>query len=233
MTDTNTWWPLPSPDALGNMLGADDVRDAVKETILTWSPYYLAVLSSRLADAGRIGNKSQNPNPLPCFGTWQNDPEHRSFGAGQLASFLVTVPATVGDPYLSNTRQWRAKWRAQVVLQVFGTTWEEAADLISWYEKVVRWCLLQHRDLGGLAAGLNWVGNQYTGKLHASTRTEAQVVCAYNVDVPDVTDGRGPLTVPTQFLPTPQDPTVDDVVVTVTAIPDAAPDPPQYPVEDD
>lgn len=217
MSDVNSYWRLPQPDSLGELVGADDVRNAVKATILEWSPYYLAIVSSRLEDSGIIGGQSQQDAPLPDFGVWENDPEHRSLGTGQPAAFLVTVPATVGSPDVQGSGQIRTTFRAQVVLQVFGTTWEKAADLTSWYEKAARWCILQHRSLGGFAASTKWIGNQYSGKIHTSTRTEAQAVMAFDIQVANAIEiGRGPQAVPSLPLPPDDDPTVATTVTTVT-----------------
>ena len=217
-----TYWPTPTPDQLGAMIGADDVRDNVKATILTWSDYYLGVLSTRLAAAGRIGGVvdgvKQPPNPLPSFGKWVNEPKFRNLGTGEPASFLVTVPATTGTPVLQGNREYIATWRVQVEVRVFGTSWEEAADLTSWYEKVVRWCVLQHRSLGGFAMGTKWIGVQYTGEEHTSTRTVGRAVLGFDVEVADVTDVRGPSIVPT--VPPGDDPTVLTEIITLTRIPD-------------
>lgn len=215
---TNPYWPLPTPDSLGEIIGADDVRDNVKATIDTWAPFYLSALSARLATAGRIGGKGQPNNPLPSFGTWTNQPAHRSWGTGQPAAYLVTVPATSGTPDLQGNRKYIAIWRVQVNIQVFGTTWQEAADLVSWYEKVVRWCVLQHRSLGGFAMSTKWAGVQYSATVHDSSRTLGQAVIGFDVQVGDVIDlGRGPSTVPTGIPP--QDPTVETVIVDLTRVP--------------
>lgn len=224
---TNAYWPTPAPDSLGNILGADDVRDAVKATILTWSPYYLRALSSRLFDAGRIGKTvsgvKQPPYPLPPFGVWVNEPRFRNVGTGEPPAFLVTVPATVGTPDLHGDRSYTASWRVQVTVRVFGTSWEEAVDLVSWYEKVVRWSVIQHRSLGGLAMSTKWAGTQYTGEEHTSTRTEGQAVLGFDVQLADVVEVRGPSVVPDD-LPG-QDPSVETVLFALDLL-DPLPVPP-------
>lgn len=215
---TNPAWPLPSPDALGPMVGADDIRDAVKATIDAWSPYYLGVISQRLTAAGRIlpGRKTQLPN----FGHWRNDPQHRNLGAGQPAACLVTVPATVGVPKRMGTGLVWATWRSQVHVVVYGTDWQEAADLTSWYEKAVRWCILQHRSLGGVANTTTWVGSQYSMVQQTGTRTVDQVVLGFDVVVPDVVDTtRGPIEPPKLPTPPTPDPTVEDVVLDLVKVP--------------
>lgn len=222
MTDpVNTYWPLPSPDSLGNMVGADDVRRAVKRTILTWAPFYLGMVSQREALAGNIGNSSQPPNPLPNFGKWVNRMQNRSLGTGMPAAFIVTVPATVGKPEIQGNRSVKAVFRAQVIVQVFGSDWETTADLASWYEKAVRWSIVQHgaladNDGNPFATRTNWVGNQYSGEMiHEGTRTYGECVTAFDVLLPDVIDIIGPDTVPTPPVVPDDDPTVDDVIVTL------------------
>lgn len=214
---TNVYWPLPVPDSLGGLVGADDVRDAIKATILEWSPYYIAVLSTRLATAGVIGQPQQISAPLPNFGTWVNEPDKRNFGSGQPAAFLSKVTGTVGEPVVQGNGQVIATWRSQVTVQVFGTTWEEAADLGSYYEKVVRWCILQHKSLGGFAMSTKWMGHTFNGKLHTGTRTVGEIVLAFDVKVGNVIDvNRGPATVPSPPVAPAPDETVASTVVTIT-----------------
>lgn len=209
----NPFWPLPYPDSLGGIIGADDVRDAVKATILEWSPFYLFAISGRLVAANKITAKQ---SPLPNFGKWVNDPTHRNLGTGEPAAFLVTVPATVGTPFQEGDGAYKAVFRSQVEVAVFGTSWEEAADRVSWYEKVVRACVIQHKDLGNFAMGVKWAGVQYSGEEHTSSRTVGIATLGFDVTVADVIDaGRGPATVPDPFAIPAQDPTVESVLVTV------------------
>lgn len=222
MTSTNVYWPEPYPDSLGGLVGADDVRDNVESTIVTWSAFYLTALSGRLAFDNRIGGANQPPNPLPDFSDWPNQSQFRNYGVGQAASFYVTVPGTSGVPELQGNRNYIATWRAQVEVSVLGTTWKEAADLVSWYEKVVRWCIIQHRSLGGFAMATAWAGATYTPGEHTSTRTEANAILGLDVTVNDVIDATGgPATVPSG-IPT-GDPTVLTTDVTIIKVPDTQP----------
>lgn len=217
---TNLFWPTPAPDQLGPMIGPGDVRDAVKATILEWETWYLSVLSTRLT--GKIGGRSQPANPLPNFGTWVNEPANRSWGTGQPAAFLVTVPATVGVPDRQGSGLVNATWRAQVEVQVFGTTWEETTDLVGWYQSVILWSLLQHSSLGGFAMATKWVGSQYRREVHTSTRTSGHCVLGFDVKVADVIDtNRGPSVVPSGAPG--QDPTVLTTPFTLTRTPDTRP----------
>jgi hypothetical protein len=220
MSETNPYWPLPIPDSLGPLVGADDVRDSLKATIDEWSPFYLAVISSRLAEAQRIGGPSQAPNPLQSFGTWVNEPEARSWGTGMPACYLVTCPGTIGEPRIEGSRKVWATWRAQVIVNVFGTDWQLTADLTSWYEKAVRASVLQHGSLGGISDKTRWVGNTYAGKEHEGNRVFGQLVMGFDVLTPDVIDlSRGPATVPDPPIPPPDDPTVETVDVAVDRVP--------------
>lgn len=222
----NPYWPAPQPDSLGMMAGADDVRDALKATIDTWSAYYVTILSQRLAEAGLIGGRDQPPNPLQGFETFTNQPGYRNIGTGQPAVYLVTVAGTVGTPAMRGTGAIEAVYRANVEVHTFGTDWQEAADLTSWYEKAVRWSILQHRSLGGVANTTSWLGTSYSkgdAGGHSSKRTEGIAQMGFNVKMPDVIDVfRGPSTVPVgggSGGPPPDDPTVDDVIFDLTKVP--------------
>lgn len=223
---TNIYWPPPEPDALGALVGADDVRDALRATIDLWSPYYVSIISARLAVEGLIGNPGQTAIPLSNFGKWVNEPTARSIGTGQPAAYLVRVLNTVGVPHVQAQGYGRtaATWRAAVTVQVFGTDWQEAADLTSWYEKAVRASVMQHRSLGDFATSTKWMGNSYAGEVHNSSRTEGQCILNFDIAVNDVIDvNRGPLQVPSPPLTPGPDPTADEFIVTLTKIPDDAP----------
>lgn len=222
MSTTNPAWPLPEPDAIGPLVGADAARDAIKATIELWTPFYLANVSARLLAAGKIGTKTspvKSPQ-LATWGTWRNEPNFRSLGTGQPAAFLVTVAGTVGKPKIQATGLVLATYRAHVTVQVFGTTWQEALDLASWYETVARACVMQHRSLGGVtAAPTYWVGSNYAVEEHTATRSVAKATLGFDVTLPDIINVlRGPSVPPA--TPTPgQDETVDEVVVDLTRVP--------------
>lgn len=213
---TNTAWPLPVPDALGPIVGADDVADAVVATLKEWSPYYVAMVSGRVQGADKIGGRSQPSAPIEQFSKWISEDEYRNVGSGRPASYEVRVPATVGVPERKGTGLYIATWRTQVTVQYWGTDWQEARDGTSWYEKVVRWSLLQHKSLGGFAQSTKWIGSSYARGGHTSSRTEGQCVMGFDVKVFDVVDDtRGPKVVPVPAVVPDQDPTVESTVVTL------------------
>jgi hypothetical protein len=220
VTTTNPYWPLPSPDSLGTLVGADDVRNAVKRTITEWSPYYLAIVSERLVDEGIIGGPNQQSAPLDNFGKWDREPINRSIGTGQPAAFLVTSPGTIGAPTLQGNRQYRATYRAIVTIFVFGTTWEQCSDRTSWYEKATRMSVLNNRGLYGLATGTKWLGSVPEALEHDSTRTLGQCKLTFDVAVPIAAEIRGPASVPVPPVAPPQDPTVETTAVTLNLVPD-------------
>jgi hypothetical protein len=217
---TNLYWPTTNePDTLGPLLGADDVRDAMRDTIDLWAPYYIGVLSERLYAASRIGNKNPNPNPLPNFGKWTNTPDYRTIGTGQPASYQVRVIGADDTEMQANGRV-AAMYRCRVDLQCWGTSWFEAADLTSWYEKVIRWCILQHRSLGGLANATRWISTSYSGTEHSSTRTLGEAVVMFDVALLNTIDmSAGPLAPLTPPNPPPPDYTVETVLVDLTKVP--------------
>lgn len=213
MSTSNPVWPVPEPDAAGPIRGADTARDAVRDTIDLWSPYYLGVLSKRLAATGRI------QKPLQHFGHWRNTPSYRSIGTGQPAAFMVTVAATMKDPDVQANGLVIATWRTQVRVLVYGTTWQQASDRTAWYEQAVLLSVLQHRGLGGVAKATKWAGSAYAVAEHTSTRTVQQVTIGLDVTLDNVLSVRaGPATPPTSGTPG-QDPTADDVVVNLTKVP--------------
>ena len=225
---SNVEWPTASPDGLGEIVGADDVRDAVKATIDTWSPYYLSILSQRLATANRIGptgplngqDQPIIPTPLQSFGTWENEPTFRSIGTGMPAMYLVTSPGTVGVPKRRGDGTHDATYAAVVTVHVFGLDWQTTADLTSWYEKVVRWSVMQHRSLGSLASTVKWLGSAYEREEHDSKRTLGRALLRFDVVIEGVLDDtRGPASVPAEpWTPPGVDPTVQSTTAEVSTL---------------
>lgn len=216
---SNIYFPQPEPDSLGAIVGSDDVRDAVAATIGTWSPFYIAVLSTRLAAAGKIGptgplngqNQPIIPTPLSAFGTWENEPTFRNVGTGMPAAYLVSSPGTAQRPERAGDGSWRAVYAAMVQVQVFGLDWQTTADLTSWYEKAVRWSIMQHRSLGGFAENTAWMGTVYEKGRHFAKRVEGVARIRFDVRVLDILeDNRGPKTLPPPpFVAPTLDPTVE------------------------
>lgn len=226
LAPANVFWPLRQPDPVGPIIGADDVRDRVKHIIEKWSPYYIATVSERLEDGGKIGGDGQMDAPLPDFGVWTNEPQYRTFGTGQSPSFLVTVPQIIGEPVCRSDGSYIAVFRAQVITEVFGTTWEEAADLIAWYETVVRLCILQNRSLEQFAMSTKWSGMTIRSEEHDGTRTRAQAVSLFDVQVGNVINVLfSPTEPPFPPEPPPPDETVESTLVTVLRVPPDQPMP--------
>jgi hypothetical protein len=217
VVEANRYWPSAAPDPLGPLLGADDVRDATRAVIETWSPYYLSIVSQRLLAAGKLGEGSPYPNPLRDFEYWTLEPSNRAGGTGSSPVFLVTVPNTIGKPRLRGNGTYISVWRSQVLVDVYGKTWEAAADLVSFYEKAVRLSVLQHRSLGGLAMSTSWQGTQLRASEHAGTRVEAQAILAFDVQVDGSASILGAPAAPlAPAQPPPADPTVETTVVQVS-----------------
>lgn len=213
---TNVEWPLPVPDALGPNVGADDVADAVLVILDIWTPYYVAMISGRVQAAGKIGGRSQPNAPLPPFGKWINEDEFRNVGTGRPAAYEVRVPATVGEPELRGNGNYDVTWRCQVNVQYWGTDWQEARDGASWYEKAVRWSILQHGALAGFANRTNWKGTSFQRGGHSSSRTEGIAVIGFDVRVRNTFDvTRGPTEVPSPPVVPDQDPTVETTAATI------------------
>lgn len=204
-------FPPATPDIYGQILSARDVRQALLNTIQTWSPQYIAEIATVTG------------LPLQPFGSWEAVYDNRALPPDQTAACWTTCTTT--DPKRPPRRQgdgiYSTVWIADANIVCYGTTWDEAADLIAAYTSAVRALTVQQGSLGGFASNTRWLGEASKEIEHQRTRTVQVATISFAVTVNGTVNTlTGPAT-PTPPTPpgTSGGPTVATTSVTVDAYP--------------
>jgi hypothetical protein len=129
----------------------------------------------------------------------------------------LAEPPEYGAGGLSPLSGW---WDVAVAAITSASDGEAAARLSKWYAAIARRVLLQHGDLGGLAAGVRMTDESYDLVPFEDGRVHAGAEVGFAVRVEDFTDPRaGVLEPPEDPYADPGDePSVDDVIVTVERV---------------
>jgi len=198
-------FPPTTPDLFGPIVGADDVRQAVRATLQTWSQTYINELAYR---TGR---------QLKDFRSFAYQYEYRTLTVDQSPACWVTVPGTRGQPERQGSGPIRVHWVSDVSVVVNGGLWAETADLVALYLKAVRTIILQHGSLQGFAESTMWLSERYAPVGNeAAGRTLGVGVATFEHVVANCVNWQaGPKTVPIGAGTTPG-PTVASVNVTLT-----------------
>jgi hypothetical protein len=200
-------FPPDAPDVYGQVLSAYDVRQALLETIQTWSPQYITEIASVKAVT------------MAPFGLWEAIPENRALPPDLTAACWTTCTTT--DPKRPPQRQgdgtYAAVWVADANIVLFGTDWQTTVDLIANYSAAVRALVLQHGSLGGFAVTTKWLGEASKELEHQRTRTVQLAVISFAVTVQGAVNTLVGPTTPTPPTPpgTSGGPTVATANVTV------------------
>lgn len=203
-------FPPLEPDIFGPIVGADDVRDAVRNTIRRWSPTYIAAMAAR------------SDKPLVPFDHWDTLYEYRALPSDQGPACWVTCSGVVGDPLRQGSGVTSAVFEADVHIVINGLDWQETSDLTSAYTKTVRALLLQQGGLDGFVGvdgGTKWVAEKYQEIAHEARRSLGVGVSRFHITVDGVVNtSAGPKAAPVPAF-TPGGPIVDEVVVGITKLP--------------
>lgn len=192
-------------DVFGTILTGAAVEQAAVDTLAAWHGTYLAELERR--SSGRWA-----PGDLPRVRRWlaaadmEKFPEH-GLPTGIVINSTATAGARAGDG------RWSGDWPLEVAIIVQAHT---PRALAMAYAAAARVALLQHPDLGGLASGCRWLGDEYGAIPFDDTRSLDAGVTRLTVTVDDVmTDTLTPLQPSDPDAP-PDYPTIETVTVEET-----------------
>jgi hypothetical protein len=160
------------PDVFGPAAGGHTVRQAVRDTLQTWTPTYIALIAQRLG------------LDMAPFQQWIALSEYRALPQNYTAACWPTCLGTRGTPQRQGNGIYRAAYGIEVSTLVYGGDWDQTEDLTSAYNLAARMALLQHRDLGGVADALGWISETYAVASHTNTRTLGVYRAVYEVWLP-------------------------------------------------
>lgn len=206
ITPQQVGFPVIEPDVFGPIVGADDVRDAVRDTIKQWSPVYIAEMAAR------------SDQPLVPFRHWETLYQYRELGASDGPACWVTCAGTFGEPQRQGNGNVKAVWIVDTHVVVYGLDWAETADLTAKYVKTVRALLLQQsvQPVTGTDGVVRWISESYAEVAHEARRSLGVGVSRFHITVDAVVNtAAGPFEVPVQPLAAGGE-TVDSVSITIT-----------------
>lgn len=171
---------------IGPLISADDVCDAVEDTLVTWLPS----VSAEIAAAKNVSLPAVTSYSMP-------DPQALRSGSAELPALVVSSPGLASPPQRDGEGMYRAAWTVVVSVFARGVDYRDTARVVRGYALAVRTSLLQHPSLGDFASELVWVNEEYDALDPAAARTAGGAFITVQVVVDDVTDAYGgPLIAP-------------------------------------
>jgi hypothetical protein len=181
----------------GPIVGADDLRAAVRDHLSAWAPAYIAEVARQAGlDADAVPPFRQYDVRTELDGL----PDYDALPALQVLCDELTPRLLDADGDIF------ADAVVQVRVYAAGRDEESTTQAVARYIKAVRAAVLQHRNLSGAAAGVQWIGEGFAEPVPAD-RAEAWGaggIVAFSIAVasPLVNVFDGPTAVP-------DDPTTD------------------------
>lgn len=144
--------------SFGDYVTTEDILVAVRTTIQTWSATYLAEMSR---------HSQQNPSieweQLQDFNSFPSALDISQFVEEQLPSCIIVVPGVSNKPRKQGNGLYTAELDVSIGVAVSSQDTESTRKLASLYGAAVRQILLQKSSLGGIASGVTWNKEEYTG----------------------------------------------------------------------
>jgi hypothetical protein len=200
--------------SFGPYVTTNDVLNAVRTTIQTWSATYLAEMSR---------HDQQNPSiefeVLPDFNSFPSALDLSEFVEEQMPSCIIVVPGVPSKPHRQGNGFYTAELDVGIGVAVSGQDTETTRKLASLYGAAVRQIILQNSSLGGVTAGVVWTKEEYTGGFIRPTdqRTLAIGELEFTFTIDNfANDSNGPLTPLSNANPPTGWPVVEFPSMTVT-----------------
>jgi hypothetical protein len=183
----------------GRILTGGDVRGAVRDTIRTWLPTYIAEVTR------------QTGRDLPTIRSYGSGIPNE-FPDGYLPGIIVVAPGLVAEPTRTGDGRYDAIWAVGVSVVTADTDREVAYAQAEDFTAALRALLVQQASLGGLADGIDWVTEEVSEVAGTTERSIHAGILEFNITFRGVTDAFAGFTAPLS-----PDATVEAQVVTVSA----------------
>lgn len=199
----------------GPIVGPGQVEAAAEQTLRAWLPSYLAELERQTGlEAGAL--------PLPAGYQTVSDLDHLVEQALGGPILVLVSPGITDAPIAREAGITGARWTLNAVAIVPAESRARAHVLAGAYATAIRWTLVQQGSLGGLAAAVDWVDEEYLAIATDDRRVLGAGRVEVAVEVAVVLDRQaGPLPPPAAdpAAPYPDWPTADPVEVDLTRMP--------------
>lgn len=193
----------------GPIIGGWTVERAVGDTLLLW----LGSVIHEIEDNEGIERGSI---PVPASYTRVNS--FRRLPEDPAPVLLIVSPGTIGEP-VRESGEYSAKWQIHTGIISNTPAGEEMArDLAQYYIAAIRTVMIKKADLGGLANGVEWAGEQYQDIGNMNERSHAAARDVFRVEVGGVSYKPGGPAEPDAADDTPHedDPIAETVDTTIT-----------------
>lgn len=208
---------MSTPDPFGNALDADSVEDALRASIQTWLPAWLAHEERR---------KGWPPGRLPRPRSWPTVSEFALKPRDQRPSVVLVSEGTTGAPERL-LGEWRRTWRFGLAVAIAGRDEAEARQLAAPYLTAAANAAITDQTLGGIAEQVRISGpddhafDGETGTQLALYGTELQVTARSQMPAYLARDTEGnPVPPLDPYVPDPVPGLPDEVVIDITATPE-------------
>jgi hypothetical protein len=177
-----------NPDVFGPIVTGRTIRMAVKNTVRLFFPDYIA----EVADHAGLER-----GVLPTFRAYLSALDMDNLGAeGQIPACVTVAAGIMGEPTKRN-RHYHARWAVAVGAVVIGQDRENTMEHAELYAAALRTLIIQHPSLGGVAEGVDWLGERYNELPNVDLRTLAAGSVQFAVDMVDVVDSSAGIDAPT------------------------------------
>lgn len=195
----------------GPIIDANQVEEAVRDTLQLWFPTYLRELEDQ---RGMTMNDLPDPRAYVVSGDNDREPED------QLPAIVVVSPGLAENPMQDGDGLFRAPWSVGVGIFTSARDRESTEKLVRLYCAVARAIMLQKQSLGGFADGTTWLDEDFDEIEFDDTRTIGAGLVEFTVTVAGVVNRRGGPAAPTPPDPVGQPgsnwPLVEEVIVDET-----------------
>lgn len=213
---------MATPDPFGDALDADTIEQALRQSIETWLPAWLAHEERRKGwPAGRL----PRPRSWPVVSEFWETPRD------QRPSVTLVSSGTTGAPQKITPDQWRRTWRFGLAVAIAGRDESEARRLAAPYLIAAANAAITDQSLGGVVEGVRVSGaddHAYAGEAGSQLAiygTELEVMARSTMPLYLARDPDGTLVPPLDPYvpePVPAPPLPDNVVIDVTATPEGS-----------
>lgn len=180
----------------GRIISGEDVEQWCLDLLKKWSGTYLAEVERQ---------HGIEPGLIPRVRAWVTSPSFDKWPEDQIPAVVLQSVGTGEAPLRDGDGRHRARWVMQCDSIVSARTQAESHTLSMLYAAAHRAVLLQRPSLEGHAAGLRWLGDDYTQLPYDDIRSLAAAQFTFEVEVDDVVTSVAGPTTPGD----PQDPETD------------------------
>lgn len=176
-------------DVFGQIFLGSQLEQAAIDMLKDWFETYTVELQQQINWTG---------NDIPPPRSWTTRNHFDRFPEDQLPAIIVVSPGLAGKPVKDGTQRYRTVWDLAIAVICSARDEPSTKSLARFYCGVVRAIMVQHRSLGGIASGLEWVDESYDEIMDEqdTARVLASGQVSFRIEVDGTVSGRGGPRVP-------------------------------------